>query len=414
VSRKGPGAGHIRERTLKDGVTKRYDVLVTKDGKKVCLATRNTRPEAEEILAAYHVERREFGHYVPQDTGIITIRKLGELYLAGISERTRKTDAKRWRARVEPAEFIDWPLTQLSEQAVRRWIDTMARTEITVGKAAGKRPSRGTLSTSLAVLRAALRFAVMNDLIDTNVAERVTIRNATMAAPKGTAQGDGFDYLREDEVRRILDGDMPERQRTAFTLLAFTGARPKDLYLLTWDRVDAESGAVVFRSHKRDRDYRQPLLPPAHKVLRAWWMASGRPATGLVFPGPEGQPHTDGYDFGWADVKGRRQWSKYLRSGEFKTYKGKEITTTPGWRSKIGIRRPLPLYSLRHTCASHLLLGTKLYTGGRRWSQEEVASFLGHSDMSTVRRYCVALGMASLLAVEESRELMAREKPVRR
>lgn len=405
MTRKAPGSGHIRTRTLSNG-EKRYDVLIKRDGRKQETLKGGLKDfnEAEGYLAAWHVERLNDGFNVPSDTGITTVRKLGELYLHAISDRTRKTDEKRWRARVETAEFIDWPLTQMSEQAVRRWIDTMARTEIAVGKAKGDRPSRGTLATALAVLRSALKYGVINGLIDRNVAKSVTIGESTMAAPKGTSAGDGFEYLYEPEVKCILEAKkLPDRQRTAFTLLAFTGARPMDLYKLDWRQVDVPGATVRYWSHKRDRFYVVHLLPLAHAVLRSWWLKAGQPKTGLVFPGPRGKAHTDGYDWGWADTSGRRIWYKEVR-GERRRYKADEITVSRGWRSKIGIERLIPLYSLRHTCASHLLLGTKLFTGGRRWSMEEVASQLGHADLSTVRRYCVALGIMSLGAVEESRE----------
>jgi hypothetical protein len=51
-----------------------------------------------------------------------------------------------------------------------------------------------------------------------------------------------------------------------------------------------------------------------------------------------------------------------------------------------------------------------MFTGGRRWSLEEVASQLGHADLSTVRRYAVALGLASKSAVEESRAALKAQK----
>lgn len=408
--RKPSGSGHVRTRVLKDG-TERYDVLVWIDGKQETLkGGLKTRADADAYLAAHYVQRERAGFAVPSDTGITTVRQLGVLYLAAISPRTRRTDRKRWRARVLPAEFIDWPLTQLSEQAVRRWIDAMARSEIKVGKAKGRRPGRATLATALAVLRSALKHAVIEGLIDRNVAKGVTIGESTMAAPKGTAAGDGFDYLHEDEVKRILEAPkLPERQRVAFTLLAFTGARPMDLYRLTWDLVDVPGATVRYWSHKRDRHYVVHLLPQALAVLRGWWIRSGRPAAGLVFVGPKGKPHAEGYDWGWADVRGRKH--HYWTVGDEKRHsKNEEIAVTPGWRSKIGIRRELPLYSLRHTLASHLLLGSKMFTGGRRWSMEEVASQLGHADLSTVRRYCVALGIMSLGAVEASRELLKGAK----
>jgi integrase len=275
---------------------------------------------------------------------------------------------------------------------VRRWIDVMSRTIIQAGKSAGQRPARATLQSALCLLRDAFKWAVIHGHMDTNPAKGVTISESTIAAPRTSIIGDVFDYLREDEVKRLLAAELPPKQRAAFTLLAFTGARPKDLYLLTWDRVDVRGARVRYRSHKKSRDYAVSLLPVALEAMRTWWLAHGQPTSGLVFSGPKGAPHTKGYDWSWQPGVSRH---------------GKPI---PGYRALSGIRRDVPLYSLRHTAASHLLLGTELFTGGRRWDAAEVASFLGHSDLSTVRRYLVALGIASMRAVEESREAIKQGK----
>lgn len=401
-TRASPGSGHIRTRHTSKG--ERYDVLVREDGKQRTLkGGLDSHAEAEAYLAAWHVEREAAGLYVPFDTGIMTVRKMGDLYLASLSPEKLDTGGSLWRARVETAEFIDWPLTQLEERGVRRWVDTMARTPIASGKRKGKRPQRQTLQNALNLLRAAFKWAVIRGHADTNPAKNVSISDSTTEAI-GTGAGD-YDYLHVDEVRRILESPaLPQRARVAFTLLAFTGARPKDLYLLTWDRVDIAGQTVRFRTHKKDRDYLAHLLPVALDALREWWAKSGRRATGLVFPGPDGEPHTKGYDWGWADTRAQRKWKKHNRSGVLKAYVSREpAKTSPGWRSKIGIRRPVALYSLRHTCASQLLLGADLFTGGRIWSLPEIASHLGHADTKTVERYAKALGVASKRAVEESR-----------
>jgi integrase len=400
-TKKRHGAGSIRVRTLKDG-TQRFDVLIrdAPGQPQKQIGTFESREQAEALLVLAAIRRAEAGHHVPHDIGVFTLRHLGHLYLDALPANRLVTDKSRWQSRIETAEFIDWPLTQISEMAVRRWIDLMARTNIARGKSGGQLPSRSTLQNALNLLRSALRWAVIQGHIDTNAAKNVTISESTIVAPKTSALGEVFDYLREDEVRKLLEADLPLAQKTAFTLLAFTGARPKDLYLLTWDRVDVRGAAIRFRTHKKHRDYTASLLPLALEATRAWWMACGQPAAGLVFRGPktyehpQGAPHAKGYDWGWADSEPRP---------------GKRVN---GYRVRSGIRRHVPLYSLRHTAATHLLLGSDLYTGGRRWSPEEVASFLGHSDLSTVRRYMVGLGIASMRAVEESRlalkELAAR------
>jgi len=391
-TRKEFGAGSVRARTLKDG-TRRYDVRIRsapgEPQKQV--GSFESREEADALLALHSVRRANAGHKTPADRGVLTLRNLGHLYLDALPDNRLVTDKSRWQSRIEAAEFIDWPLTQISEMAVRRWVDLMARTNIAGGKSEGKRPSRSTLQNALNLLRSALRWAVIQGHVDTNAAKTVTISESTIATPRTSAIGEMYDYLREDEVRRLIEADLPPAQKAAFTLLAFTGARPKDLYLLTWDRVDVRGSTVRFRTHKKHRDYVASLLPVALEAMRAWWLVCGQPVAGLVFLGPknyehpEGVPHAKGYDWGWADSEPKP---------------GKRYD---GYRVRAGIRRHVPLYSLRHTAATHLLLGAELYTGGRRWSPEEVASFLGHADLSTVRRYMVGLGIASMRAVEESR-----------
>ncbi len=372
----------IRTRTLKDG-SNRYDAIVWERGKQRLLGAFETEAHAIAVRHAYFHELARQAGDDPYDSGALTVRQLGELYLDSLSDTAQQTDRSRWRARVDTAEFADWPAVQLTEKAVRRWVDKMARTKIATGKSKGRLPQRTTIQNTLNLLRDALRWAVIEDHLDTNAAERVTISGSTTATIESGA--DEYDYLRVDEVRKIL-ACSDQRARVAFTLLAFTGARPKDLYLLTWDRVDVPGAMVRFRTHKKNRDYLAHLLPVALDAMREWWMRSGRPTEGLVFAGPKGAPHAKGYDWGWT--------GSYGRDGE----------QLDGWREKIGIKRSVPLYSLRHTCASQLLLGAELFTGGRTWSFAEIASHLGHADTKTVERYARSLGVASKRAVEESRE----------
>jgi integrase len=371
----------IRTRTLKNG-EKRYDALAWVNGKQVLLGAFETESEAiAERHAHFHALAKEQGDD-RYDSGALTIRQMGHLYLDSLSETAQATDRSRWRSRVETAEFADWPLTQLTERAVRKWIDKQARTKIKTGKSAGQYPARVTLQNTLNLLRDSLEWAVLEDHIDVNVAKAVTISSSTRADIE--SREDAYDYLRIDEVRKLLACE-DQRVRVALTLLAFTGARPKDLYLLTWDRVDVAGATITFRTHKKQRDYLAHLLPVALEALREWWMKRGQPTEGLVFPGVNGEPHTRGYDWGWT--------GSYGRDGEQRE----------GWREAIGIKRKVPLYSLRHTCASQLLLGAELFTGGRAWSFVEIASHLGHRDTKTVEHYARSLGIASKRAVEESR-----------
>ena len=378
----------IRKRTLKDGRV-RYDALVWESGKQVLLIAAETEAEAIAHRHAYfHTRAKETGED-SYDSGALTIRQMGHLYLDSLSETAQQTDRSRWHARVESAEFIDWPATQLTERAVRKEIDRQARTKILTGKSAGKRPSRTTLQNTLNLMRDFLEWAVLEDYLDVNVAKNVTISSSTRADIESSE--DAYDYLRIDEVKKLLACE-DQRVRVAFTLLAFTGARPKDLYLLTWDRVDVPGATITFRTHKKQRDYLAHLLPPALEAVREWWFKAGRPTEGLVFHGRDGEPHARGFDWGWQGSYGRD---------------GKQ---RDGWRVRLGIARETPLYSLRHTCASMLLLGAEMFTGGRTWSFAEIASHLGHRDTKTVERYARSLGIASKRAVEESRVAIKKNR----
>ena len=55
----------------------------------------------------------------------------------------------------------------------------------------------------------------------------------------------------------------------------------------------------------------------------------------------------------------------------------------PGWKVKAGIARRVRFHDLRHTCASHLVMGT----WGQAWSLSEVAAMLGHSRTTTTEIY---------------------------
>ena len=54
-----------------------------------------------------------------------------------------------------------------------------------------------------------------------------------------------------------------------------------------------------------------------------------------------------------------------------------------GYRKRAGIERRVRFHDLRHTCASHLLMGT----WGVRLSIEEVSAWLGHSSTAVTQRY---------------------------
>jgi len=63
--------------------------------------------------------------------------------------------------------------------------------------------------------------------------------------------------------------------------------------------------------------------------------------------------------------------------------KGYDARWAKKWRSAAGVRADVRFHDLRHTCASHLIMGT----WGRAWRLEEVQVVLGHASRTTTGRY---------------------------
>ena len=108
------------------------------------------------------------------------------------------------------------------------------------------------------------------------------------------------------------------------------------------------------------------MLPPELlKLLRQWWKARPTaynngvaPEHRLLFPGRKHQPLTT------------RQFSRLFKEAA----------------EAAGLRKTVPLHSLRHSFATHLLEGGK--------NLRVIQALLGHSKPETTARYSrVAIGM---------------------
>lgn len=403
----------IRARTLGDGRVV-YDPLVKIDGKQRSLGACDTIDEAIAVRNAYFKHRaKTTGASVPRSAqGVLTVRQLGELCLSS------EWDVDRWRKRVlGMAEFADWPANEVGPEHVRIWVAKMARTPLDYGPSAGELPTRSTVYSALSLLKRVYRWACMPEqgYVRSNPCEGVTIRTSTMAKLKTKRRV--LDYLRESEVRKLLDAPphvLPLEARTKFLVLVFSGARPGDVWRLTWDRIDWDAETIRFTSGKtskeEQRDYTVHMLPQLKHALQVWHMHCGRRTEGLVFRNPDGKPFARGYDAGWADKRYRQPTCKQVNGVIVERTLADEVTVMKGYRSKVGITRNVPLYALRHTCASHLLLGSKLFTGGRRWDREEVQSHLGHLTPQATEFYMRSLGILGRRAVQESKQALKAKR----
>jgi integrase len=141
---------------------------------------------------------------------------------------------------------------------------------------------------------------------------------------------------------------------------------------------------------KSGRVRRVPLFPPARVALAEMRDLDGATRIGgHVFTPlrkrngePRTEPYADGYDGGWSG-----SWHRPKKRG------GKLVPLGPdgrpprvwrdGWRERCGIRGDVTFHDLRHTFATHLVMGT----WGRAWRIEEVQVLLGHTSITVTQRY---------------------------
>lgn len=357
----------------------RYRVRIPYQGKQRHIGTYDSEEEANAVRVAALQELAKgdwvdprgqtFREYLPT---FLQRRELGGLH------NNTETDASRARLHLQDAPFAHKPLASITRAEVQRYINSLAAQEArqtvrtaegskTVG--AGRTLSGTTIGHVRNLASALFEAAVIDELVDTNPVRGVR-------APRTAQTEDAWTFLEADEIDRLLTSDAQDSTaRAIYSTAIFTGLRRGELWALDWSDVtlDGERPEIVVRhSHgkatKSGRVRRVPLLPGALVALRSWHAERGTPASGLVFPNAEGGRRRKDDQAGWPD---RRQ-----------RYKG-ELQVIPGIKSKAGISRHVRFHDLRHTTASHLLMGT----WGRRWSLEEIRVVLGHGSIVTTQRY---------------------------
>lgn len=239
------------------------------------------------------------------------------------------------------------PLHRVSRRDVQRWVD--------------RYPGSGkTASNALGLIRGALRWAVREG----QIAEDPTI--GVMLPPRKRA---GWDWLRDDEVARLLANCDGPKQRSILTTAIYTGCRAGELWGLSWDDVDTRQGVIRIRRAvaedgtlgppKNGKPREVPLLSPVREALDEWRpLCPDRNRLGLLWPGRYGGAHPRGHR---ADLRGALK--------------------------RAGLR-VIRFHDLRHTCASHLIQGTWAPTIVHRALRlEEVQAWLGHSSRTMTERY---------------------------
>ena len=248
----------------------------------------------------------------------------------------------------------------------------MGKKKRLVAKPGGKRGERVESDELLSHQTIKLTFALIRLVLNEAVADEVITSNPCVGykLPRAAAAVDGdldpvWTFLSQEEIERLLAcADIPQRARDLYATAIYTGMRQGELWGLRWgDLIDLDGthpACSVRKSYtgptKAGKVRRFPLTPLALEVLKRIRDRAGDVTSeALVFPGPAGERYSEGYDGGWAA-------------------RHREVTQ---------IRPTVRFHDMRHTTASHLLMGT----WGRSWSLAEIKSFLEHSSVSVTERY---------------------------
>jgi len=350
--------------------------LTLADGSRKNSRTYATREEAQRFLDAALAELAE---HDAAPTGALTLLTWGDKWLerretSGV-HRAIASERSTWKHHVSTAPFASWPLSDITRRDVKEWVEALSRKKALAPaawkagtpKRTNRTVSRQTVVHALNLLRKCLADAIDDELLrGDNPAKDVRV-------PKRPSSDEGWTYLTPEEIERLLTGKrVPLAAQLLYTVAIYTGMRQGELWGLRWDdvRLDGPQPQVTVRfSHrgptKSGKVRHVPLLAPAREALRRWKDECPKSEEGLVFPTVTGLRRRKSDEAGW---RNRR-----IAEGVIE----------PGHKTLAGITRRVRFHDLRHTCASHLVMGT----WGRAWRIEEVCAFLGHSDITVTQRY---------------------------
>jgi len=330
----------------------RYRLRATIDGRRESLGCFDAIDEARAQSQAYF----ELLH---DHSKSLTVAAWGERWLddreqRGTHRSTKDTRAL-WERHVFSSGLASLTLRTVKQRHVQEWIRELSTQRASHGARIGKPLAEQTVRNALNALSSAFSDAVGAGKASGNPCKGVRV-------PRQARTDEDWTYLTNDEIRAVFDlPDLPAKQRTAFAVAIYTGIRAGEIWGLHWEDVDFEEREILVRYSfdgptKGGKVRRIPMLPPVFEKLALWRRRDDvTRAAGLVFHARDGAMHTKGYD---------AQWAKK-------------------WRSTAGVRADVRFHDLRHTCASHLIMGT----WGRAWRLEEVQVVLGHASRTTTERY---------------------------
>lgn len=207
----------------------------------------------------------------------------------------------------------------------------------------GQRWASSTMHVVLHALRCFYEWAVQSELIEESPANSITLpRRQSRRLPKVLSAG---------EVRRLLQCELPPRDRAILLLMLDAGLRLTEVSRLIRSNVDLQRQTVMIRG-KGDKERLIPLSERLHETLESWIYESvgGGPQSPL-FPGYKDSPI-------------RPRGIGYIIAGI---------------GEKAGLGQHLSPHCLRHTFATRLLR--------RGVNLRVVQELLGHANLTTTQIY---------------------------
>ena len=312
-----------------------------------CSETHDTHEDATYALQRHELEAKDIrrGLKAPRRPER-TFDDLAHYWLVHRASRKRsgRDDESMLRRHLRPA-FGHLLLDQLTVEAVDRF---RARLDL----------SPKSVHNVLTLLIAMLNQAV--DLCWLDRAPRIR-------KPKIRTGGQDYNYLRShDEIRALLTAARDEGE-DVFTLYAtavYTGMRAGELAGLRWECVDLDRRQILVKRSfdgptKSDETRVVPILSPLLPVLRQW---SAYRCGGLVFPNRADRMHQPS----------ARVFQEVL-------HRVLEVAGFAPVRVGKRLRRYITFHGLRHTFASHWMMG-----GGELFKLQRIG---GWKSTAMVQRY---------------------------
>jgi integrase len=137
------------------------------------------------------------------------------------------------------------------------------------------RLSATSANNAVKIVRMALRDAVIDGLLDTNVAEGVK-------RVKHRGEANARRAFTLPELKKIFRAAASDEWKAMIAFGLYTGARLGDIAALTWQSVDLESNELAFVTRKTGRKMRIPIAAPLQRYIAK--LPAGDDPTQPLFP----------------------------------------------------------------------------------------------------------------------------------